>query len=246
CHGGGGGLAEKRQTGSFYTPTPVIDRVLAPVVATLVGHRRLRGTVCDPAVGCGFFPLRLISLLAESGRFTPAVIARWALKNIYGIDIDAGAVFLARTFLWLTLSTPDREYPPAPGRLVTGDALLGPAFGQEAPVPAAVGAVDWSATFPSVAAAGGFDAVIGNPPYEVLTNFGRHPERRVLAESLRHGGVDRAALGRPINLNRCFIQRSLQVLVPGGILAFVVPMSLARDRAAAPIRERLLRHEGAG
>ncbi len=100
--------------------------------------------------------------------------------------------------------------------------------------------------FPSVAASGGFDAVIGNPPYEVLTNFSRHPERRVLAESLRRSGFYRDSLGRQVNLYRCFIERSLQVLAPGGILAFVVPMSLARDRAAAPIRERLLRQEGAG
>ncbi|MCD7897720.1 MAG: Eco57I restriction-modification methylase domain-containing protein, partial [Planctomycetaceae bacterium] len=151
----------------------------------------------------------------------------------------------------LTLSTPERDCPPAPGRFGAGDALLGPAFGQNgdgpaATGPAAVGVVDWSRMFPSALAADGFDAVIGNPPYEVLTNFARHPERRELAEALRHSGYYHDALGRQINLYRCFIERSLQVLAPGGILAFVVPMSLARDRAAAPIRERLLRREGAG
>jgi hypothetical protein len=49
-----------------------------------------------------------------------------------------------------------------------------------------------------------------------------------------------------VDLYRCFVERSLALLRPGGALSLVVPLSLARSAAALPLRRRLLEEEAAG
>ena len=237
----------RRQSGSFYTPVGIIDAILDLVWDDLFPGGKLpggkKGAVCDPAMGCGYFLIRIVERLCAQHPDDPAGVAKWVRNHLYGVDSDPVSVFLARVFLWLTLSTPGREFIPPAGHLVCGDSLLGPAFGEAAG--GLVAGLSWSVALPEVASNGGFGAIVGNPPYEVLTNFSRHPERRELAAGIRKSGYYRDALSGQINLYRCFVERSLALLRPGGALAMVVPLSLARDAAAAPLRRRLIGREAA-
>ena len=245
----------ERLNGSFYTPDAIIDRILGLVWKHVFagGHSKpgLWRNLCDPALGCGFFFLRLIERLREKRSPGNQELRRWAAANLYGVDSDAGALFLARALLWLSLSDSRDEFRPPPGHFRLGDSLLGPAFGesgQAARIHSAGGApaLDWTAAFPEVAAAGGFDALIGNPPYEVLTNFSRYPGREALARAIRESGYYREAIGGQVDLHRCFVERSLALLRPGGALSLVVPLSLARSATARALRKRLLERERAG
>lgn len=239
---------EKRQlTGSYYTPVAVIDRILDLVWENLfpggaTGFGR-RATVCDPAMGCGYFLLRAAERLLTENPGLENKARSWVRSCVFGVDKDPAAVFMTRVLLWLSLSERGREFIPPAGHFVCGDALLGPAFGQSATVCTPDG-VAWESAFPEVGASG-FGAVVGNPPYEVLTNFARHPERRMLADALRKSGMYRDALQGQVNLYRCFIERSLALLRPGGSLSMIVPLSLARDSAARDLRSRLIREEAA-
>ncbi len=222
-------VSDRRRAGSFYTPDPLIDSILNLVWRDIfpAGLRRLgTRTVCDPALGCGFFFLRLVETLLNRG-VPRARIRSWAARSLFGVDTDAEAVFLAKALLWLALSEGKREFVPPAEHFVVGDSLLG------------------TQLFPEAAAADGdaFDCVLGNPPYEVLTNFSRHPEQKQLADALRRSGLYADALSGQINLYRCFIERGLGLLRPGGVLSFVVPLSLTRDGAAASLRRRLLEEE---
>lgn len=244
----GATLEQRRLEGSFYTPDAVIDRILDLVWNDIHGEDRLpSGTVCDPAVGCGYFLLRLVERLKK--RHGLEKTRRWAAESLYGVDKDAAAVFLTRTLLWLGLSDAKGEFVPDAAHFPCGDSLLGPCFGERdangESSDATLLGLDWRSAFPDVARRGGFDAIVGNPPYEVLTNFSRYPERRVLARALRDGGRYRDSLSGQINLYRCFLERSLAALRPGGVLSMVVPLSLARDAFARPLRSRLLEREGA-
>jgi adenine-specific DNA-methyltransferase len=94
-------------------------------------------------------------------------------------------------------------------------------------------ALDWQVAFPHVAADGGFDLVIGNPPY-----------RRELNAK---GDFDRIAaspLGQRWRRARMdfwhyFLHRGLDLLKPGGRLSFIVNSYWTGSTAAAPLRERL-------
>jgi hypothetical protein len=102
-------------------------------------------TVCDPAVGSGAFPvgmmteivrarLALNSYLGDKKR-TPYDFKRHAIQNcLYGVDIDAGAVEIAKLRLWLSLVVDEedvKEIKPLPNldyKIVAGNSLLGLPF----------------------------------------------------------------------------------------------------------------------
>ncbi|MCL1999923.1 MAG: N-6 DNA methylase [Planctomycetes bacterium] len=238
----------RRLLGSFYTPPAIIDRILDLIWNDLFPKASPPAgdgpTLCDPAMGCGFFLLRTVERLAVRHPDRIPSIREWAENCLFGVDLDAGAVFMARALLWLALSDAKNEFAPRTVNLRQGDSLLGPPFGDASEKTKATG-LDWSAAFPVVLAAGGFDLLAGNPPYEVLTNFSHRPERNRLARDLRNSGYYRDSLSGQINLHRCFIERSFAILKPGGVLSFIVPLSLARDASAWPLRRRLLEEHAA-
>ncbi|MBW3539980.1 MAG: N-6 DNA methylase [Planctomycetes bacterium] len=85
----------------------------------------------------------------------------------------------------------------------------------------------------------GFDAVVGNPPYDELSE---HAAGRELPEKayFKQLALYRDALGGRLNVFRLFIVRALSVLRKGGRHSFIVPMALLADQFTAPLRRRLL------
>lgn len=86
----------------------------------------------------------------------------------------------------------------------------------------------------------GFDAVVGNPPYDELSEYaaGRDlPEKAYFANLPLY----KDALGGRLNVFRLFVLRAISVLRKGGWHSFIVPMSILADRFTAPLRRRLIR-----
>ena len=88
-------------------------------------------------------------------------------------------------------------------------------------------AFDWHQVFPQVFERGGFDAVIGNPPYVKLQNL--RPAHGDVADFLRHGrpGVvpppyESTQTGN-FNLYLLFIERGISLLSERGRLGFIAP-----------------------
>ncbi|MFH0911391.1 MAG: N-6 DNA methylase [Planctomycetota bacterium] len=238
-------LRQKRRVrGLFFTPERIVQRM-----AALALPRPVKGSrapfVCDPAVGTGHF---LVSVAWRLARGNPRAARHVAETRLYGMDNDPEAVRLARTSLWLEFSSPLVPFD-LPPHFCCGDALVGSAW-ETRPVEEALrlrlslAGTDWLRAFPEIAARGGFDLVIANPPYDVLTGFSRHPELAPYVRYLRQSGLYENALGGQLNLYRLFIERSLALVRPGGRITFVVPAGFLMDRSAAPLRKSLLRHHG--
>ena len=85
----------------------------------------------------------------------------------------------------------------------------------------------------------GFDAVVGNPPYDELSE---HASGRVLLEKdfFKEQPLYADAMGGRLNVFRPFILRSESLLVARGFHSFIVPMSLLGDSFTAQLRQRLL------
>ena len=99
--------------------------------------------VCDPAVGSGAFPVGMLTEIVrarssltpyfnEAGERTPYHFKRHAIQNcLYGVDIDPGAVEIAKLRLWLSLVVDEedvKQIKPLPNldyKIVWGDSLLG-------------------------------------------------------------------------------------------------------------------------
>lgn len=130
-------------------------------------------TICDPACGSGaFLNAALQFLMAEhklidemETKVTGSSIAfPWTENsllenNLYGVDINEESVEIARLALWLRTAKPHRKLSSLNNNIKCGNSLISD------PEIAGEKAFNWQAEFPQVFAKGGFDIVIGNPPY---------------------------------------------------------------------------------
>ena len=85
---------------------------------------------------------------------------------------------------------------------------------------------------------GGFDIVIGNPPYDVLNEQRANPAQKKYAEEMRKL-YKYSVSGGKINLYRLFIERGFQLACKGGVLSLIVPNTLLADLAAAGVRQMM-------
>jgi hypothetical protein len=108
----------------------------------------------------------------------------------------------------------------------------------------------WPLEFPDVfydqtalSPRGGFDAVIGNPPWEVLR---RDPsgapdaDRQQLVRFIRESGLYRSCDRGHVNLYQPFVERALSIVRAGGRVGLILPWGMAVDDGAALLRRRLL------
>jgi hypothetical protein len=88
---------------------------------------------CDPAIGSGAFPIGLLQeifwiKLTLDPDLDPAETKRRIIQNsIYGVDVDPGAVEIARLRFWLALVVDEKEPQPLPNldyKIMQGDSLL--------------------------------------------------------------------------------------------------------------------------
>ena len=88
----------------------------------------------------------------------------------------------------------------------------------------------------------GFDAVIGNPPYDVLEKerLGTEAPHAELAKYLESYPVYYPALGGKINLFRPFLIRDHQLLRDGGLVGKIVPLAIVNDFSCTRTRAHLL------
>ena len=120
---------------------PVIERLIRqkePIVAPPAICRHLDALlrdikICDPAIGSGAFPMGMLqeivrARLALNPRLDPAELKAHTIQNsIYGVDLDAGAVDIARLRFWLSLVVDEREPRPLPNldyKIMQGNSLL--------------------------------------------------------------------------------------------------------------------------
>ena len=89
--------------------------------------------ICDPAIGSGAFPMGLVNLLSKlysALRLSTdaAVIKRHIMEqNIYGVDIEKGAVDIARLRFWLAMIVEEKDPIPLPNlhfKIMQGNSLL--------------------------------------------------------------------------------------------------------------------------
>ena len=104
--------------------------------------------------------------------------------------------------------------------------------------------------FADVAARGGFDVILGNPPWVRLHRIPLEERERLRARYrvFRAGGwesgASRAQAGRgfaaQVDLAALFIERSVRLLRPGAVLALLVPMKLWQSLAGGGVRRLLV------
>ncbi len=181
-------------------------------------------------------------------RLTTAERKRILLNSIFGVDIDPQAVEVTKLSLLLkvlegesgeTLMNQlklfhERALPDLSGNIRCGNSLIGPDF-YERTLPGLIddeerwriNAFEWENEFPEIFASGGFDAVIGNPPYV---------RQEMLGEIKEYLKGCFASFDGVADLFVYFMEKGIQLLRPGGLFGIIVSSSFLRTSFAAPLR----------
>jgi adenine-specific DNA-methyltransferase len=171
-------------------------------------------------------------------------------NNIYGVDIDRQAVEVAQLSLYLKLLEDETlasahafqtEFhytllPPLTNNVICGNSLVGTDVSRTGKfTPEAekkLNPMDYEDRFSKIMKHGGFDAVVGNPPYidsEWMTQF--LPQERAYCS-----GRYKAASGN-WDIFCVFIEKAHQVTRSGGFVSLIVPNKLGSADYARGARE---------
>ena len=89
--------------------------------------------ICDPAIGSGAFPMGLLNELWRCREALGTGLSRLQLKkeiienNIYGVDIERGAIDIARLRFWLSIVVDSDKAEPLPNfdyKFMQGNSLI--------------------------------------------------------------------------------------------------------------------------
>jgi hypothetical protein len=192
---------------------------------------------------------------AGEWRLTTAERKRILLGNIYGVDIDPQAVEVTKLSLLLKVLegqsrdaldaqlrwTHERALPDLGSNVKCGNSLIGPDFYEGKQMPLLddeeryrINVFDWRKEFADIMRAGGFDAVIGNPPYI----FGEYHD----AKAKQYFRSTFAVAQDQYDTYWLFIEKGLQLTRDHGHFSLIVPDALLARDVAAKVRNQLLLH----
>ncbi len=192
--------------------------------------------------------------LTPDGRLTTAEKRRIITNNIFGVDIDTQAVEVTKLSMLLKAmegETPasithqltighERVLPNLDNNIKCGNSLIGPDFydsqlNLEPEAEKKINVFDWKKGFPKVFEQGGFDVVIGNPPYvDSRVN-------EIITKDYWKTHYASSQFGKT-NTYEIFIEKGLKVLKTDGKLGFIIPVVLLNLEACKGLRELLIKN----
>ena len=200
-------------------------------------------TICDPACGSGAFLNQALDFLITEHHYIDELRAKMLEvpmvlteiensileKNIFGVDINEESVEIAKLSLWLRTAQKGRKLTTLSNNIKCGNSLV------DDPGVAGKKAFNWHAEFPDVFKKGGFDVVVGNPPY-VFTRGNKH-----LQTYNEYIWSNYNYVQGKINLYSVFLELSLEtILKPEGRLGFITPETFIRTSTYSEIRKYLI------
>ncbi|HMA62197.1 MAG TPA: DNA methyltransferase, partial [bacterium] len=209
-----GKYIEDIKTELGYAELPEIDAAESPQVKGKYRQKHLRFydeyiqrlrsiKILDPACGSGAFLNQAFDYLLQEYKWVrnqrslieqkpidislqDQVFKQILQDNLYGVDLNQESVEITKLSLWLKSANKNKPLANLDDNIKCGNSLI------DDPEVAGDKAFDWEAEFPEIMDAGGFDVVIGNPPY-IRTQYLLSEDKNYFSQnynSAEYGGYD--------------------------------------------------------
>ena len=197
--------------------------------------------IIDPACGSGAFLIEAFDFLLKYNQMIDDKIFNMTgtknlfddttkeilENNIFGVDLNKESVEITKLSLWLRTADKDKTLATLENNIKCGNSLISDKNLSEK-------GFDWEEEFPEVFKEGGFDIVIGNPPYVSAENI-KELEKEYYRNNYK------VATGRQ-NLYIIFYERGIELLNKNGYLSFITPYTILRNKYYMEARKYILKN----
>jgi len=237
--------AHRKEQGIYYTPTYIVDYVVRNTLGELLKNQKVnieKIRILDPACGSGSFLIKAFDVLNEyyskhyknydqlefdfKTEIPFTTKAKILQNNIFGVDLDKQAVEIARLNLLLKITERGHRLPLLQENIKCGNSLI-----DDTEI-AGDKAFKWEEEFREIMDEGGFDVVIGNPPYvrvDSLSEKDKEYWKKIFESS--QGKYD---------IYYLFIENVFRWLKNNGMCGFIVPNKFCAASFAKKLREIIL------
>lgn len=214
-----------------------------PLFEKLTHYRNwlLEITICDPACGSGAFLNQALDFLIQEHRYIDELQAKLlgeALvlsdmeksileNNLFGVDLNEESVEIAKLSLWLRTAQPNRKLNDLNNNIKCGNSLI------DDVAIAGEKAFNWQTAFPKIFDKGGFDVIIGNPPYVFARDNFKQEEKDFFVKEY-------VSAKYQINTYLLFIEKTVHLLKENGIYGLIIPNSWLMMYSGEGLRKFLL------
>ena len=236
--------AHRKEQGIYYTPTYIVKYIVNSTLGELLKEKKTdveKVKVLDPACGSGSFLIKSFDFLNEYYQkdkdYNQTQLdlqtgipfktkSRILQNNIFGVDLDKQAVEITQLNLLLKIAEKGHRLPILEENIKTGNSLI------DSEEIVGNKAFKWSEEYPEIIENGGFDVIIGNPPYFNIKSDSE------LRKSLDYGLLSNGV----VNVSALFVKHAIDLLKPKGYLGFIIPKSFAYVDSWKPLRDFLYKN----
>ena len=212
----------------YFTDKKRQKKTIKPLVEKLKQYRDwlLQLTICDPACGSGAFLNEALNFLITEHGYIDELQAKLfgdamvlsdvensiLENNLFGVDLNEESVEIAKLSLWLRTAQPNRKLNNLNNNIKCGNSLI------DDPEIAGNKAFNWENEFPQVFSNGGFDVVIGNPPYVRVQSL----KENYFSQTEFLEKTYLSATGK-YDLYAIFMESSYNLINQFGLVSFILP-----------------------
>jgi tRNA1(Val) A37 N6-methylase TrmN6 len=224
----------------YFTDKKRQKKTIQPLLEKLTTYRNwlLQLTICDPACGSGAFLNQALEFLITEHKYIDELQAKLfgdslvmsdveksiLENNLFGVDLNEESVEIAKLSLWLRTAQPNRKLNDLNNNIKCGNSLI------EDVVIAGGKAFNWHTSFPKIFEKGGFDVIIGNPPYV-------SHDRIDNKDYLKNKYLSYSPFG---DLYIFFYELSLNIVNKNGISSLITSNSFLKAEYGKPLRKLLI------